>query len=527
MGNKHDFFSNDDLMELRREMELLAEANDDLSAAKEKQMPEETKEQAKSLDAVEGEETEEEKEAPLGIEKNGSYIRISQDNMTAWMYLTVPGEGKDNYTMEEFDQFLKKKGIVTGYHHSNLAAMIKKRVYEREIIVAQGQPAVEGKDGYYEYKFDPDQNKAPKVLEDGRVDYTTMSTLQNVRKGDVVAIYHHAKEGKDGYNIKGKSFKARKVKEATPLTGSDIYTEGDPDVYLAQKSGKIELKKGKIDIQAVHEIKGDLTLITGKVEFYGDIVVTGNVEAGVTIRAGRNIEIKGTVEAVNLFAGGNIILSRGIQGAQRAKVSAKGDIFADFIEHTLMMAGGNVQANSIINSKIVADGEVVLTGARGTIIGGYTHGMLGIQATEIGNSVEVKTVVHAGCEKEIYQKMYAAKSKELSLSEEVKEASDEYKELCKKKQLGKIPQRLETQLQYLEGRLRTLKEEMGENNKVLEEMESLVVRGKDAKIMVKGNIYRGTVVSLAQAQMPIEDTTCLMKYYHQNGIIESSVIAYS
>ncbi len=526
MGNEHEFLSFDELNELRREMESLAEKNDDLSGEKGKKAADTVRETEESFETIEDDE-EDIKEAPLGIEKNGSYIKISQDSMTAWMYLTVPGEGKDNYTMEEFEAFLKKKGIVTGYHHSNMAAMIKKRVYEREIIVAQGQPAIEGSDGYYEYKFDPKQTRAPKILEDGRVDYTTMSTLQNVQKGDVVAIYHHAKEGKDGYNVKGKAFKAKKVKEAAPLTGQDIYNEDNPDVYLAQKSGKIELKNGKVDIQAVHEIQGDLTLITGKVEFYGDIVVTGNVESGVTIRAGRNIEIKGTVEAANIFAGGNIILSRGIQGAQRAKISAKGDIFADFIEHTLMMAGGNVQANTIVNSKVAADGEIILTGARGTIIGGYTHGMLGIQATEIGNSVEVRTVVHAGCEKETYQKMFAAKSKELSLTEELREVSDEFRELAHKKKMGKIPQRLETQLQYLEGRIKTLKDEIRDNKAILEEMEALIARGKDARIMVKGNIYRGTVVCLAQAQMPIEDTTCLMKYYHQNGIIESSVIAYS
>ena len=66
---------------------------------------------------------------------------------------------------------------------------------------------------------------------------------------------------------------------------------------------------------------------------------------------------------------------------------------------------------------------------------------------------------------------------------------------------------------------------MAENKKILDEMDALILKGKDARIMVTGNIYRGTVVCLAQAQMPIEDTTCLMKYYHK--IIESSVIAYS
>ncbi len=527
MANEYEFLSKHEVDALRREVESIALSEDELPKAKNTETPGENKKIPEHLDMGTDEMEQEAEDAPPSIENNGSYIKIAQDNMTAWMYLVEPGEGKDNYTMEEFENFLKKKGIVTGYHHSNMAAMIKKRVYEREIVVARGQAAIEGKDGYYEYKFDPDQSRAPKVLEDGRVDYTSMSSLANVRKGDVVAIYHHAREGQDGYNIKGKAFKARRVKEAQPLKGTDIYTEENPDVYLAQKSGKIELKNGKIDIQAVHEIKGDLTLITGKVEFYGDIIVTGNVESGVVIRAGRNIEIRGTVEAANLFAGGNILLSRGIQGAQRAKVSAKGDIFADFIEHTIMVAGGNVQANSIINSKISADGEVTLTGARGTIIGGYTHAMKGIEATEIGNSVEVRTVVHAGCEKDVYQRLYAAKSKDASLSDELKEASDELNELNRKKQKGQIPQRLETQIQYLEGRTKSLRGEVAENKLVIEEMEALIARGKDSKIVVRGNIYRGTVVSLAQAQLPIEDTTCLMRYYHKNGLIESSVIAYS
>lgn len=91
------------------------------------------------------------------------------------------------------------------------------------------------------------------------------------------------------------------------------------------------MKNGKIDIQALHEINGDVTLITGKVEFFGDVVITGGVESGVIIRAGRNIEIKGNVEAVSLFAGGDIILGRGIQGAQRAKIIARGIFMRIFL----------------------------------------------------------------------------------------------------------------------------------------------------------------------------------------------------
>lgn len=524
MGNNKEFFSEEEMAEFRRELESLTLGGEERSADA-GQTSSEIFPEGQILKEL----VDETNLTPLKIEENGSYVKISEDDMCAWLYLMPPGAGKESYSMEELTGFLQKNGVMEGYHHSNLAAMIKKRVYEREIVVAQGQAAIEGNDGYFEYKFDPEQYKTPKVLANGRVDYTNMSTLQNVHKGDVVAIYHHAKLGQDGYDIKGRPLQAKKVKEIPPLKGQAVYTEEDPDVYLALKDGKIEFKNGRIDIQTLHEINGDVTLITGKIEFFGDIAIHGNVEAGVVIRAGRNIEIKGTVEAVNLFAGGDIILSRGIQGAQRAKISARGNIYADFIEHTVVMAGGNVQANTILNSRISADGTVLLTGKKGAIIGGYTHAMMGINATEIGNDVEVRTVVHAGCEKEIYLKLQNAKSRESALANEMKEISEQVLDIVRKKKAAgaNYPSILEKKSKELENRLIELKAEMEEIRQELQRMEALVAKGQGAQIVVSGNIYRGTVVSLAQAQMPVERSTCFMKYFQQRGMIESSVIAYS
>lgn len=524
MGSSKEFFSQEEIAEFRRELEALTMEDADQAEEKEQPSPEAFPEGQILQDII-----DETNLTPLKIEENGSYVKISEDDMCAWLYLMPPGAGKENYTMEELTDFLEKNGVKEGYHHSNLAAMIKKRVYEREIVVAKGQAAIEGNDGYFEYKFDPEQYKTPKVLDNGKVDYTNMSTLQNVHKGDVVAIYHHAKIGQDGYDIKGRPLQARKVREIPPLKGQSVYTEENPDIYLAQKDGKIEFKNGRIDIQNLHEINGDVTLITGKVEFFGDIVINGNVEAGVVIRAGRNIEIKGTVEAVNLFAGGDIILSRGIQGAQRAKISARGNIYADFIEHTVVMAGGNVQANIILNSRISADGNVLLTGKKGAIIGGYTHAMMGISATEIGNEAEVRTVVHAGCEKETYLKLQNTKTRESTLLNEMKELSDQAAEIIRKKKTAgsNYSLILEKKSKEIEGRLKTLGVELKETRQELKRLEELVAKGQGSQIVVSGNIYRGTVVSLAQAQMPVEHSTCFMKYFQSRGMIESSVIAYS
>ena len=515
----NDFLTEEERDELRKELEGLG---------RRKKVSEEDAEPEVSDSQILSDIIEETNSKLLSIEENGSYVKISKDSMVAWLYLAVPGEERGNYTMDELMGFLKKNGVVTGYHRSNLAAMIKKHVYEREIVAAQGQPAIEGNNGFYEYMFDMNPHKAPKVLANGRVDYTNMSSLQNVYEGDVVAVYHHAKDGQDGYDVRGKTMLTKTVKEIEPLSGQVYCEEDNPDVYLAEQDGKIEFKNGKVDIRALHEINGDVTLITGKIEFYGDVVITGSVEAGVVIRAGRNIEIRGNVEAVNLFAGGDIILARGIQGAQRAKLSARGDIYADFIEHTVAMAGGNVQANTILNSRISADGQIILTGKKGAVIGGYTHAMRGVTATEIGNVAETRTVVHVGCEKETYQKIQNARTLEATQVEEMSEVSDKINSIRQRtKKMEKVPDGLELTLKTLEAKAVTLKKELEQNRKEIKKMNDLLEAGRNSEIVVNGNIYRGTVVCLAQAQMPIERDTCFMKYYQQNGVIESSVIAYS
>ena len=519
MGSNSEFLTEDELQDLRREIEGLGQKS--------------TIPQADGGKVTAGEILseiiEETNSTPLTLEENGSYVKISKDGMTAWLYLADPGIERDNYTLDELMDFLRDKEVTAGYHHSNLAAMIKKRVYKREIVVAQGQPAIEGNNGYYEYKFEMNERRTPKVLDNGRVDYTNMSSLQNVHAGDVVAIYHHAQEGTNGYDVRGRMQPIKGVKEIPPLSSKAIcQSEENPDIYLALQDGKIGMKNGKIDIQALHEINGDVTLITGKVEFYGDVVITGGVESGVVIRAGRNIEIKGNVESVNLFAGGDIILGRGIQGGQRAKIIARGNIYADFLEHTVAVAGGNVQANTILNSRVSADGKIILTGKKGAVIGGYNHAMMGITATEIGNAAEIRTVVHVGCEKEVYQKVQKLRISDATQTEALNEIKEDFLELIqRKKKVGKLSDALEIKLQTLESQYNASRNELESTRKELRKLEEQITLGQGSEILINGNVYRGTVVCMAQAQMPIEKDTCFMKYYQQKGMIESSVIAYS
>lgn len=454
----------------------------------------------------------------------GTYLRIDEDEMAAWLYLTPPAEGQ-TYTKRDLENYLELNGVVKGYHSSNLSAMVKKKVYDREILVARGEETKPGTDGYFEYLFAPEEHVGPKVNEDGSVDYSSMSALQNVHKGDKVAVYHYAVQGVDGYTVVGGQMKADPVRDLPPMRGKGITRENG--VYYAQSDGKIEVKEGKIDIQNVHEIMGDVDAIIGKIEFFGDVIINGNVEGGIVIRAGRNIEVHGTTGAASLFAGGDVMLTRGIQGG--GKISARGNVFAEFIENTTVDARGLVQANVILNARVSAKDKVISIGKRGAIIGGSVHALKGIEAMTAGNDVELKTALHSGYAPESFDKLLEARRKEAELKEKLSKLVDTMTEALREKRMRGASTPTNTEASLLEWN-RLKDEYFAELDKVgkeREELETAMEQGRNSYIKIDGNIYRNVVIGINAERMTLERSTSFMKYAAEKGIIEGTVIIHN
>lgn len=473
------------------------------------------------------EEVSAEKEAEKEAERDafeGAYVRVDDENMTAWLYLKTPTNEDYIYQAKDVEDFLRSKGICGDIDESRIEEMLDQKLFEQEVEIAFGKPVVDGKDGYFEYNFSPEAHKSPKIRPDGSVDYTSMSMLQNVRAGDVLAVYHHAVQGEDGCTLYGRAIQAKIGRELPPMRGRNISNQENPDIYISTIDGKVELRDGRVDIQNIHEIMGDVDLVTGKIEFFGDIVINGNVEAGVVLRSGRNIVIHGTVEAVTMFAGGDIILERGVQGGQRAKLSARGNVFADFIEHSTVEAGGDIQANTIISSQISAEGKVILTGKKGCVIGGKSHGLLGVQAVGLGNKAEIQTVVHAGYTLETYKEFMRLSSNEQSIALKLKELVEEMSELLKLRREGELSKRAEMRLVELNQKKDELFNDLDSAKKDREFLKAIIERGKDSEIYVDGPIYRGVIVGVNDMRLPIENNTCYMRYRARDGMLEGSVI---
>jgi len=455
-----------------------------------------------------------------------SYVRITDDKTEAWLYLSPPVDELP-YEKAEVLQYLQRHQVIAGINESNIAAMCKKKIYEREVKVASSEKGEEGRAGHFEFFFDTDKRK-PVIRKDGSVDYKSMSLIQNVTAGDLLVRYHPAVQSKPGRDVTGGFQKPAFYKDLRPLTGKGISNEDNPNEYYATRSGKIEYEdwNNKLSVVEVYEIQGNCDLTNNSlVEFNGDIVINGNVEAGVVIRAGKSLTVEGVVESAVIEAGGDVCLKRGMQGGGKGSIVAGGDVFTEFIEYANVTAGGSIQSNVILSSQVNADNKVMLTGKKGLIAGGFVHGMMGISCTSAGNQSEIKTGLHAGLKPGMMDKHIEINSRYSEANQELDEVvAGMAKILRVRQQTGELSEQLQQHLVALKGKKDEIYKRCMEIKKEADEMEKIVMAAREAKIRVEGNIYHGVVISIDNHDMIIQRDTSFMEYQAQNGIITGTVV---
>lgn len=468
--------------------------------------------------------TDEEEQEVLEVNAKKITVKVARDKMSATIMLHEPDEG--SYTREEIMEALQKYNVTTGFDDEVIDKLVAGELYDEDVLVAQGTPPLQGRDGYFEFFFNTESRKQPLIREDGSADYSAMGRLETVEEGQVIAKYHNSTQGEKGETVTGAELMPRYVREQPVLRGKSIARNDETNEYTATISGKISYNNGNIEILVVHEIDTDVDSITGNIEFYGDIVITGNVEAGVTVRSGRNITIVGTVSSAKLFAGGDIVLQRGIQGGGKGKVSARGSVFADFIEYAEVTAGIDVNANSVIGSVIDASGHVLLQGKRGSASGGVTHGLKGITLRTSGNQSEVKTILHAGFKEEDYAKTAELLREEKQLTKTVNQLVERMTDILQKRKRN--PDSFTKKQKQILLQLNEQKEQyynrIDEITKDKQDLATKMALGRTASIIVRGDVYRGTTISIDVAALSIMNTECFVRYINKNDKIERRTV---
>ena len=331
--------------------------------------------------------------------------RISSDCMRVEACFYPPFENGGMLDKDEIIRDLQHIGVTYGVDEEVIDSFLKDRHYGKAYTVAKGTEPVSGREGYVEYKFNTELKPRPKMNEDGTVDFHILENVNHVTKGDTVAVLHPEYVGEAGTDVLNRSVNPDKVKHVVFRFGRNLVISEDGKELITLVSGHVVLESDKVFVSNVLELV-DVDNSTGDIDYNGDVSIKGNVLAGFTVKASGNVVVTGVVEGATVIAGGDITLNRGVQGMNKAVIKAGGKIVSKFIESVqLVEAGGNIEADSILHSKVVAKGVINANGKNGLIIGGDVKSTVMIQAKTIGNEMGTATVVGVGVDPTMKKRM--------------------------------------------------------------------------------------------------------------------------
>lgn len=429
-------------------------------------------------------------------EKEGIHVEISRDKMLGVIYFTEPENGGRKLTFAEVKTAIKDKGIVKGIKEEDLEQIFKDHDYGHKYIIAQGKSPVDGEDGNIKFAFDVEALKQfkPKVNGDGTVDLKDLSAVKNVKVGDHLATKILATPGEDGFNVQGQVLRAQKGKEARMPKGRNTKILEDGVTLAADIDGKLEYDDHNIYINSVYTIFGDLDSGIGNIDFIGSVVVNGSIHSGFIIKAGGSVEVRGPVDDAVIIAGEDILLSYGIQGTEKSKLVAKGNVVAKFIQNAYVEAGGSVITEAILHSTVTAGDSIKVEIGKGTIVGGSVAATNLILAKSIGSPMGTATDVQIGVPPSIYAD-YRLLADELKVKRESLNKIDQsIKFLMGKTKIGNLTSQQKAMLQKFQVTRQSVIEEYEEVRIRYEKTGKTLKDVKEGMIKCSDTVYPGVKI---------------------------------
>ncbi|MCR5784696.1 MAG: FapA family protein [Eubacterium sp.] len=439
-------------------------------------------------------------------------VRISSDGMEAFIKLERPPEG-EKLEVKDVMEELERNGINTGINEETVRDMVRTEMFHIERRVAVGVPPQDGVDGYYIYNYERELNAKPIILDDGSVDYWNCNSIAIVEKDDVIAEYVPAEPGENGVNVRGLPVPCKRGKELLPLKGRGFSRSEDGRKYTADITGKIEESGGRIIISNVYEIRGDVDLSVGCIDFSGDVLIHGAVRDGISIKATGSITVDGIVEGAYLECGGDIILKSGLLGNSKAEIYTRGNLIAKFIEFARVEAEGTIQAETFMESEVVCNSSIILDGTRSKIIGGFTSAVESIEANIIGNAVGVQTLIKVGVDQELKVHMDEIRKRIMDTEANLRRVEQGIAIIEKQEQtqLATFDDLKTKKMQLLRVKIRDTSD-LSADKVELEHLEFLEKKSKNARIVVKDTIFAGTRIMIGDYVSEIKNNDVRITY---------------
>ncbi len=321
---------------------------------------------------------------------------IAGNQMSAYLFAIPPLHGGRPLDEENLLDCLEGAGIVSGLDKDCLAQLVQEQRYLQIFPVAQGTPAVDGKDGEVIPQLEFSSEIEIRQDERGISDFKNINAIHCLSKDQVICAIIPPEEGVAGQDVKGKVLPARVGKPAKEPSGKNTHYSADKSRLLASVDGQITEKDGRYHVEPVLVIAGNVDYSVGNVYFNGDVVIHGDVCNGFTVKAEGGVTVRGMVESADIISGGDVLIYKGMNGNFSGFIEAKGAVKASFLENCTVYCEGELHADSIIAGKIFCGASVHVLTKHGAIIGGTITAAHSVEAKVIGSQSRRETDIVLG-----------------------------------------------------------------------------------------------------------------------------------
>ncbi|MES0491431.1 MAG: FapA family protein, partial [Leptospirales bacterium] len=437
-------------------------------------------------------------------------IDIAPDEMEATVLVSAPRPGGRHLMVKDVVNALKKSGVVYGFQNEGIEEALDNDKYGVSFVAATGDPVVNGKDGFVDYKVRIEKKIEFKEDESGRIDFLAKDLIENVVQGQVLAELIEPEKGQNGQTIFNKILPAKDGHPTEMKPGKGTILSEDGRQVLAEKNGQVVYIAQRINVEENYVIGGDVGLDTGNIMFLGSVTVRGSVSDNMEVKAAGNIEVAGSVQKAHMEAEGDIIVRQGIQGRDGAVIeSTTGSAYAKFIQNTeLHVEKDVIVQEGVLHSKIHAGSKVICNGKRAQIVGGEIMAGEEVRVKQLGAQASTPTLVTVGTNPKILAQIQQLETIKLQAREKLDKIEQNIRTLTTQKSAAGegFAQSKEEMLQKMIGAQEKLTERLKEaESEILQLTEYMTMLASSGKVHVEKTMFPGVKIIINGAEFNVND----------------------
>jgi uncharacterized protein (DUF342 family) len=426
-------------------------------------------------------------------------IEVSEDEMKAFMTLIPPKPRGRDLDMDDIIEALHEKGVVVGIKEEVVNRTLEDEVYNILTPVAEGIKPVHGDDAKIVYNFRIEKKVQLEEDEKGQVNFKDLDLVENVVAGQLLATKVQATEGTPGRTITNKLLDAKPGKDIDLVPGKNTELSPDGTNIIATINGQVVFANGKVNVEPIYEIKGDVDMHTGNILFLGTVIVRGSVEDGFSIKAAGDIEIKGSVGKCLLDAEGDVNIKQGVMGKLGGTIKAGGSIWSKFLEQVNVFADKNVFVqDGIMHCQVDATEKVICFGKRATIVGGRIRAGEIVNTKTLGSVSFTETIVEVGVDPKSRQRLHDLDKEKTSSEEVLEKHNANISTLQNQKKIRRgLPEEKQELLEKMLAAREELTIRLSEIKEEMEELKSYLKLLKTiGNVSVSKNVYPGVKIGI-------------------------------